>query len=103
MPNINWEKNRLKILIFIAVFLSIILYFSSSNDDFKSQEIKVVQPKIEKEITVKKSVESKKEKIIIKEEFKSKIKKIEVTKDDIIERENISSPQEIKKEILHDI
>jgi len=96
MLNIDWEENRIKVLIFIAISLGIIFYFSSSNDDFEVQDIKVVQPKIEKEITA----EPNKENIIIKEKIKLKIQKIEDVKDDIMKNENISQPQEIKEELI---
>ena len=101
MPNIDWEEHRLKILIFVAIILGVILYFSSSNDNFKPQDIKITQPKIEKEIIVKeKAIEIKKEQAVIKEKPKPKIQKIEPIENEIIKYENISLPPEVKEELI---
>jgi len=100
MPNIDWEEDRLKILIFIAFILGVILYFSLQENEEEYKIIKAVQPKVEKEIIPVQPIEIQKEKIVIKEKVKPKIKKIEPTENEITEDENISLPQEIKEELI---
>jgi hypothetical protein len=97
MLNIDWEENRLKILIFITFVLAIVVYFSLQKDEEEYKIIKAVQPQIEKskEMIIEKPIEIKKEKKI-----KPKVKKIEPIENEIIEEENISLPQEIKEELI---